>query len=133
MKELRLTWEPENQTPLTAIEGRLRSYRAGRRALNEARFLTDFRTVELKEGGYMVAFHNAVSVLVGADEFAAQRGEVTARIAMGTNDQVPEFRTMRVRSFVHLVIRSPCDGRRGQFAVSAQVDEGLRRVLAVRK
>ncbi|MDP9902948.1 hypothetical protein [Variovorax ginsengisoli] len=104
MKELRLAWEPENRTPLAAIEDRLRSYRANgiimlgngtlldltpgeddevdaRRALNEARFLTDFRTVELKEGGYMVAFHRAVSVFVGADGFAAQRGEVTARLA----------------------------------------------------
>lgn len=104
MEELRLAWEPENQTPLADIEGRLRSYKANgiimlrngtllaltpgeddeadaRRALDEARFLTDFRTVELKEGGYMVAFHKAVSVFVGADEFVAKRGEVAARAA----------------------------------------------------
>ena len=72
MKELRLAWKPENQTPLAAIEDRLRSYGANgitilgngtllaltpgeddevdaRRALNEARLLTDFRTVELKK------------------------------------------------------------------------------------
>ena len=31
--------------------------------------------------GFMIAFHEAVSVFVGANEFAAQRGEVTARLA----------------------------------------------------
>ncbi len=105
MEELRLVWEPENTTPLAAIEERLISYGVSkgttilengtllfisnseddeadaRRALNEARFLTDFRTVELKEGGYMVAFHSAVAVFVGEDEFGLRRDEVRARLA----------------------------------------------------
>jgi hypothetical protein len=105
MKELRLAWEPDNRTPLAAIEERMRSYgvRQGvtilgngtllfitggeddeadaRRALNEARFMTDFRTVELKEGGYMVAFHDAVAVFVDADEFEERRSEVEARLS----------------------------------------------------
>lgn len=77
IKELRLAWEPENGTPLPEIESRMLSYGVkgmtimgngsllvisgeenvesnARRALDEARFLTDFRTVSLKEGGYMV-------------------------------------------------------------------------------
>lgn len=105
MKSLRLAWEPENTTPLSAIEERMRSYKAtrgvtilgngtllfitageddeadARRALDEARFLTDFRSVELKEGGYMVAFHDAVAVFVGAEEFKERRSEVEARQA----------------------------------------------------
>lgn len=105
MEELRLGWEPDNTTPLAAIEERLLSYGVSkgvtilgngtllfitngdddeadaRRALNEARFLTDFRTVELKQGGYMVAFNRAVAVFVGADEFVMRREEVKARLA----------------------------------------------------
>ena len=105
METLRLAWESENTTPLSAIEERMRSYEVtsgvtilgnatllfitsgdddeadARRALGEARFMTDFRTVELKEGGYMVAFHDAVAVFVGAEEFKARRSEVEARLS----------------------------------------------------
>lgn len=103
MKELRLAWEPGSLTPLTAIEGRLRSYKASgiimlrngtllaltpgdddeadaRSAVNEARFIIDFRTVRLKEGGYMVAFHKAVSVFVGEPEYEQMRDEIAARL-----------------------------------------------------
>lgn len=104
MKELRLAWEPINRTPLASIEQRMREYKASgltilengtllaikggddheadaRQALNEARFLTDFRTIELQEGGFMVRFHRAVSVFVGAEEFRTQHAEVVARLS----------------------------------------------------
>ncbi|WP_420997909.1 hypothetical protein ACKI2N_032200 [Cupriavidus sp. 30B13] len=104
MNEIRLAWEPENLTPLQAIEERLMAYTKGRggiiimgngtllsltqggsdiedakKALNEARFIIDFRVVPLKEGGYMVAFHDAVSVFVGQDEFEQMKGEIETR------------------------------------------------------
>lgn len=103
--EIRLAWEPENATPLAEIEERMRSYgvvngvtvlgngtllfikpandneASARTAVDEARFITDFRTVPLKEGGYMVKFHSAVAVFVGADEFEHLRQEIQSRIA----------------------------------------------------
>jgi len=50
-----------------------------RNAMHEARFLIDFRVVPLKDGGYMVAFHKAVAVFVGEDEFRSVESEVIAR------------------------------------------------------
>jgi hypothetical protein len=104
MNELRLKWEPENKTPLIDIENRMASYTKGRggiiimgngtllsltksnddiadarKALNEARFIIDFRVVPLKEGGYMVAFHDAVAVFVGQVEFESGKEEIIAR------------------------------------------------------
>lgn len=104
MNEIRLAWEPENLTPLQAIEERLNAYTKGRggiiimgngtllsladggndvedakQALNEARFIIDFRVIPLKEGGYMVAFHKAVSVFVGQAEFEKVKDEIAAR------------------------------------------------------
>ncbi|MBB5020664.1 hypothetical protein HNQ59_003989 [Chitinivorax tropicus] len=104
MNELRLAWEPENLTPLSSIEERMVLYTKGRggiiilgngtllsltkgdsdvedakKALDEARFITDFRVVHLKEGGYMVAFHDAVAVFVGHDEFEQMKEEILAR------------------------------------------------------
>lgn len=104
MNEIRLAWEAENLTPLQAIEGRLMAYTKGRggivimgngtllslvnssdviddakRALNEARFIVDFRVIPLKEGGYMVSFHDAVSVFVGQAEFEPMKDEIATR------------------------------------------------------
>lgn len=104
MNPIRLKWEPQNQTPLPLIEQRMELYTKGRggvtilgngtllfltqgdndiddakKALNEARFITDFRVVSLKEGGYMVAFHQAIAVFVGQDEFEQMRSEIIAR------------------------------------------------------
>lgn len=104
MNELRLAWEPDNTTPLNDIEDRMTTYTKGRggvtimgnatllfltqgdddisdakKALNEARFIIDFRVVPLKEGGYMVAFHNAVAVFVGQKEFEDRKDEIAAR------------------------------------------------------
>lgn len=106
MKELRLAWEPENLTPLTDIEQRLMAYTKGqggiimlgnatllalsqgdgdiedaKKAMNEARFIIDFKTVPLREGGYMVAFHKAVSVFVGQSEFEQIKDEIAARLS----------------------------------------------------
>ncbi len=104
MQDLRLGWEPENLTPLNEIEERLMADTKGRggitimkngtllsltagvddvddarKAMHEARFLIDFRVVPLKEGGYMVAFHKAVAVFVGEDEYRSIESEVVAR------------------------------------------------------
>lgn len=104
MNELRLVWEPENTTPLSDIEARMTAYTKGRggvtimgngtllfltggdddvrdakMALNEARFIIDFRVVPLNEGGYMVAFHDAVAVFVGQEEFEERKVEIAAR------------------------------------------------------
>jgi hypothetical protein len=104
MNELRLQWEPENLTPLDEIEERMQFYTQGkggvtmmgngtllfltdgddpiddaRKALNEARFITDFRVVALKEGGYLVGFHDAVAVFVSDNEFERRRAEVATR------------------------------------------------------
>ena len=106
MKELRLAWEPVNLTPLTDIEQRLMAYTKGqggiiilgnatlldlnpsvddvegaKKAMNEARFIIDFKTVPLREGGYMVAFHKAVSVFVGQAEFEQMKTEIAARLS----------------------------------------------------
>ncbi len=106
MKELRLAWEPENLTPLADIEQRLMAYTKGqggiimlgnatllalsqgdddiedaKKAMNEARFIIDFKTVPLREGGYMVAFHKAVSVFVGQAEFEQVKDEIAARLS----------------------------------------------------
>lgn len=104
MNDLRLAWEPENTTPLSDIEARMNVYTKGRggvtimengtllfltsgdddvgdakKALNEARFIIDFRVVPLKEGGYMVAFHSAVAVFVGQEEFEKRKAEIVSR------------------------------------------------------
>lgn len=106
MKDIRLEWEPVNKTPLSAIETRMLGYTKGqggitilgngtllsltkgeddvedaRKAMNEARFITDFRVIPLNEGGFMVAFHDAVAVFVGEDEYHEQRSEIVARLA----------------------------------------------------
>ena len=106
MNDIRLKWEPQNLTPLPLIEQRLADYTKGRggvtilgngtllfltkgendiedakKALNEARFITDFRVVSLKEGGYLVVFHDAVAVFVGEQEFEQMKMEIIARQA----------------------------------------------------
>lgn len=107
MKEPRLMWEPENRVPLNIIEERLSDYMKGksgvsllqngtllfiksaddgddetdaREAMEEAKFLTDFKVVELKEGGYLAMFHSAVAVFVGHEEFQSARSEIVLRI-----------------------------------------------------
>jgi hypothetical protein len=50
-----------------------------RKALNEARAILNFHVVALKEGGYMVAFHNAVAVFVGQKEFEQRRAEIISK------------------------------------------------------
>lgn len=106
MKELHLAWEPQNLTPLADIEQRLMAYTKGqggiimlgnatllalsqgdddiedaKKAMHEARFIIDFKTVPLREGGYMVAFHKAVSVFVGQAEFEQMQDEIAARLS----------------------------------------------------
>ncbi|MCH7307454.1 hypothetical protein MMO38_04735 [Acinetobacter sp. NIPH 1852] len=108
MTEIRLKWEPENKTPLNEIEERFTKYLAGkksgisllrngtlvfsdnngnnddkadaRRAMLEARFLTSFKVNLLKEGGFLVTFHDAIAVFVGEGEFYTSRAEIIDRI-----------------------------------------------------
>lgn len=104
MSVIRLKWEPMNLTPLPEIENRLITYTKGqggvtllgngtllfltkgdnviddaKQALNEARFITDFRVISMKDGGYMVRFHSAIAVFVGDKEFEQMRNEIDAR------------------------------------------------------
>lgn len=103
-KELRLGWEPENGTPLSDIEDRLKGYMRGKdggvsllsngtlifssdgrddalKAMERAKFFIDFNVVPLKEGGYLVSFHDAIAVFVGLNEFDDVRDEVSKRLA----------------------------------------------------
>ena len=84
MQELRLNWEPINNTPLQVVERHIRHYMMGRkndgvtimsngtlmftyngpdnvqdakRAMNEAKFLLDFSVTEMKNGPYLIEFH----------------------------------------------------------------------------
>lgn len=104
MTEVRLTWEPGNGTPLEQLAAQFGQYAKGKggvsilrngtllfikssddpaadatQAMVEARYLTDFKVVRLKEGGHLVAFHDAVAVYVGDDEFASVKEEVQSR------------------------------------------------------
>jgi hypothetical protein len=106
MNDIRLAWEPSNLTPLTQVEERFAAYIKGKKgvtllgngtllfivealdceedarlAMAEAKYLTDFKVVELKEGGYLVGFNEAVAVFVSAEEFGLVREEVSTRMA----------------------------------------------------
>ena len=106
MNALRLSWEPENRVPLPLIDERFGRYVRGRKsgvsilangtllflksgedhegrakkAMEEAKYLTNFEVDELREGGYLVVFHSAVAVFVGDDEFSTMKNEITRRI-----------------------------------------------------
>jgi hypothetical protein len=102
--DVRMKWEPENLTPLSEIAERVSLYLQGRggvsilgngtllfikngeddsanakQALEEAKFLSDFRVKQLNEGGYLVALHKAVAVFVGQREFETRKPEIIAR------------------------------------------------------
>lgn len=104
MTEVRLAWEPVNGIPLERLAAQFGQYAKGKggvsilrngtllfikgsddpaadakQAMTEAKYLTDFKVVRLKEGGHLVAFHDAVAVFVGDDEFATVKDEVQAR------------------------------------------------------
>lgn len=49
---------------------------SARKALEEARFLTDFRVKILTQGDFLVALHRAVAVYVGHQEFEGRLDEV---------------------------------------------------------
>ncbi len=101
----RLKWEPENLAPLDAISTQLASYVANksgvsllangtalfvvasnnneavaRKAMEQAKHLTDFQVVKLREGGYLVVFHEAVASFVGDREFSVRREEILSRL-----------------------------------------------------
>ena len=101
MADVRMRWEPENMASMQDIEDKMRSFVAGRggvtilkngtllfinksendeasarKALEEARFLTDFRVKALPQGDFLVALHRAVAVYVGRQEFEGRRDEI---------------------------------------------------------
>lgn len=102
--DVKVEWMPQNLTPLTDIVARMQLYLNGkdgvsvlgngtllfinkgddvakaRLALDEAKYLTDFKVRELKEGGYLVAFHKSVAVFVGQQEFEQRKMEIVARL-----------------------------------------------------
>lgn len=105
INSVRMQWEPENLTPLSDIAERMRLFLNGRdgvsilgngtllfinkgeddianakKAMGDAKFLTDFRVKELNEGGYLVSLHKAVAVFVGQQEFETRKPEIIARL-----------------------------------------------------
>lgn len=105
MTEPQILWEPENAAPLNEIRICLEPFvrnRGGvtimengtllflkkadddvenaRLALEEARFLVDFRVKRLPDGNHLVALHGAVAVFVGGGEFQARQEEISLRI-----------------------------------------------------
>lgn len=105
MTQPHISWEPENATPLIEIRACLEplvqnrggvtimengtllfikkaddDLQSARFALEEARFLVDFRVKHLPDGNALVALHSAVAVFVGGDEFRVRRDEIVSRI-----------------------------------------------------
>jgi len=88
MKNIRLTWEPKNKTPLSVIEEHTLQYMNNKKggvsilangtllftpngrdylldaknAMSEAKYLIDFKVVEMKGGAYLIQFHHALAV-----------------------------------------------------------------------
>jgi hypothetical protein len=107
MNTVRLVWEPKNKTPLAMIENRMQNYMKGkksgvsllgngtlvfspngrddfqdaRQAMEEARFLIDFQVDTLKEGGFLITFHDAIAVFVSHEEFQTTQEEISQRIS----------------------------------------------------
>jgi len=105
MTEIRLKWEPENKTPLQKIEEQFTKYIAGKKndilllcngtlifidksmdneffakkIMSDAKFLIDFKVNLLREGGFLVAFHDAIAVFVGDEEFESQKQIIQQR------------------------------------------------------
>lgn len=107
MNTLRLKWEPENLTPLSEMEnhianithdegstfimknGTLLSFikdksqsdiEAAQKALEESKFLIDFKVTPLiGGGGYLVFFHKVVAVFIGEKEWESRKEEVQKR------------------------------------------------------
>lgn len=105
MAEPRIQWEPINLATLPAIQNSVTPLVAGRGgvtimkngtllflkkagddiqsarlALEEAKYLVDFRVKRLLDGNFLVALHSAVAVFVGKDEFVERRAEIEAKI-----------------------------------------------------
>ena len=105
MTEIRLKWEPENKTPLQVIEERFIKYIVGKendilllcngtlifvdknmdneffakKIMSDAKFLIDFKVNLLREGGFLVTFHDAIAVFVGDEEFESQKQIIQQR------------------------------------------------------
>jgi hypothetical protein len=47
----------------------------------EAKFLVDFRTVKLNQGGWLVGFHNSVAVFVSEAEYFQVKTEIIERLS----------------------------------------------------
>ncbi|OEE49879.1 hypothetical protein A1OS_23470 [Enterovibrio norvegicus] len=107
MNNIRLKWEPENKVPLTEVETHLSNFFSdkgegvtilkngsllfisddgnsidnAREALNEARFILDFRVVPLGNEAFLVILHSAIAVYVGKSEYELAKKEIKSRIS----------------------------------------------------
>ncbi len=107
MEDIRLNWEPKSLVPLAELEEKFQFYAddlkssililkngsllfvkvfenendevIAKKCVEEAKFFIDFRTVELKQGGWLVGLHDAVAVYVSFDEYKQQRAEIKKR------------------------------------------------------
>ncbi|PMN70507.1 hypothetical protein [Enterovibrio norvegicus] len=105
MEELRLEWEPKSKVSLDELEEKFQYYANdlktslsilkngtvlfvkdsdnneldAQKCMLEAKFLIDFRTVELKRGGWLVGLHNAVAVFVSESEYSSVKKEIIER------------------------------------------------------
>ncbi|BBM03411.1 hypothetical protein [Microbulbifer sp. GL-2] len=104
---IRLKWEPLNRTPLDEIEVQLSEFFAdkstgvtilkngtllfiddegnsvenAKEAMNEARFILDFRVAPIGDEAFLVVLHSAIAVYVSKEEFESVKDEVKARIS----------------------------------------------------
>jgi len=104
---IRLKWEPTNKAPLTEIETHLSNYFAdkntgvtilkngsllfinddgnsvdnAKEAINEARFILDFRVVPLGDEAFLVVLHSAIAVYVSKEEYELVKQEVKSRVS----------------------------------------------------
>lgn len=105
MNDIRLKWEPISTVSEETLERCLLAYTNSKggvtllkngtvlfikssgndiedaqKGMNEARFLTDFQVQQMDDGNYLVKFHSAVVVFVGASEFEQHKEEIANRI-----------------------------------------------------
>lgn len=105
MKINKLSWEPESSIPpqevarlvfeLTDGRGNFSVLKNGtvlfvnnseddekfaKELIEEASSIRNFSVIPVDVGGYLVEFHKAIAVFVGADEFSGRREEILERL-----------------------------------------------------
>jgi len=104
MNEIRLAWEPNGLAPLEVVARQVAKYMENkapfaqfengtclmlkpvseleqviRGALQEARYLPDFKVYAMEDGDFLVFFANPLMVYVGKEEFAERESELQSR------------------------------------------------------